>query len=272
MTHEVDQLRLAIGAALQRWNLADHPVHVLESVTSTNTWLLDRLESGTIAPPVTAVALEQTVGRGRLGRRWETHRGRSLILTWAPPVDPARPLLPAAAYAITSGLAARAMCAHCGLDVRLKWPNDIMVGRRKLGGILVESRMLASRAPVLAIGLGINVDERPEELPRPEDYEATSIRVESGISWPIADLAARLIHELTQRFSDHVRDPATQGRDYLEALGLGGREVVVRAGSETHRGNLRDLHPEHGLTLRFAAGDLVRIPLETIRTLAPQSW
>jgi len=92
------------------------------------------------------VADHQSEGRGRLGRRWEAPPGSALLATF---VMPARPLL-----SLAAGVAA---ARACGRSVRLKWPNDLLVDGRKLGGILVE--VASERA---LVGVGINLSWAPE--------------------------------------------------------------------------------------------------------------
>src|SRR5262249_30390351 len=91
------------------------------------------------------VAEHQTAGRGRLGRRWEAPPGRALPASWVMPV---RDLAPLAA-----GVAA---ASACGESVRLKWPNDLLIDGRKLGGILVDRT-----AEKCIVGTGINLHWAP---------------------------------------------------------------------------------------------------------------
>lgn len=138
-------------------------------------------------PPVAFVAGEQTAGRGRGARRWSSPPGLGLYLTLLlPGLTPATVRQLPLAFAI---LVARAV-AQAGVAARIKWPNDILVGGRKLAGILLETSSRSGDAPddrgaVALAGIGINVHHSQETLPLPG---ATSLALE-GAATPIADLA-----------------------------------------------------------------------------------
>ena len=124
-------------------------VRVLGRCTSTNELLL---AEG--APDVLLAAEEQTAGRGRRGRRWRSSPGKAVTFSIARLVH--RPLHELAALSLAAGVgAARALRALGASEVALKWPNDLVIGGAKLGGILVQTR--GQRRGVLAvIGIGIN--------------------------------------------------------------------------------------------------------------------
>src|SRR5713101_7551704 len=130
----------------------------LESVTSTQD-VARGLPIGSVV-----VADHQTAGRGRLAHRWEAPPGTALLVSFV--VDP-NPLL-----SLAAGVAA---AEACGSSVRLKWPNDLLVDGRKVGGILVES------TPVKAVcGIGINLNWAPEgaaRLDQPRDQLLDRLRI-----------------------------------------------------------------------------------------------
>lgn len=160
-------------------------VEVLDQTTSTNSVLAEQvraaLAAGEEVPEFSVLfAEEQTQGRGRLDRAWGAPRSSQLIVSVAarlPGVDVATRLglLP-----LLTGVAAvdavRAVSRAAGAEVpaELKWPNDVMVDGRKLGGILVEAVQLEPE-PIVVIGLGLNVDLQRSELPVPH---ATSLILE----------------------------------------------------------------------------------------------
>jgi BirA family biotin operon repressor/biotin-[acetyl-CoA-carboxylase] ligase len=121
------------------------PVHVVERCTSTNDLALKA------PPPVLVAAEEQSAGRGRRGRRWHSAPGAGVTFSFARRVN--RPVRELPALSLVAGVAAtRALHALGVCAARLKWPNDLVVGGAKLGGILVESR---DRNHAV-IGVGIN--------------------------------------------------------------------------------------------------------------------
>src|ERR1051326_3862542 len=140
------------------------PFTFVESCASTQR-LLDGAPEGAVV-----AADEQTEGRGRLGRTWQAPAGTSLLfsIALAPPVPAAR--LPELSL-VAGAPAAGAIESETGLRPAVKHPNDVLVGGRKVAGILAE----ANDGRVV-LGIGVNVAQTREQLP--EDVEATSLALE----------------------------------------------------------------------------------------------
>ncbi len=144
--------------------------------------------AGDGAPDRTVVVADsQAAGRGRRGRVWQDEPGASLLVSilLRPRLSPAR--LPT--LSLTAGVAlAEALAGTAALAAKLKWPNDVLVEGRKLAGILLESRMETATAPVVALGIGVNLTQRAFPLELAE--RATSVRLAggregpAGASWP----------------------------------------------------------------------------------------
>jgi BirA family biotin operon repressor/biotin-[acetyl-CoA-carboxylase] ligase len=140
------------------------------------------------------VAEEQTAGRGRLGRSWFAPAGTSLLCSLQ-----LRPDTPTERLPELTGVAARAcadaIAALTGLEPALKFPNDVLVGGRKVAGILAEAR-----DGRVVLGVGINVNVPADELPEDVDRPATSLRVETGRELDRAELLAELLERLERRY------------------------------------------------------------------------
>jgi BirA family biotin operon repressor/biotin-[acetyl-CoA-carboxylase] ligase len=146
---------------------------------STNERARELAERG--APHGTLVtAAEQSAGRGRQGRTWTAPRGRALLCSLVLHKVPR--LLPLAA-----GIAVAEVVAG---EARIKWPNDVLVGGRKVAGILVEGRPQEGWA---VLGIGINVAVRPEELPPELRESAGTLGLETEAIEP---MLARLLERL----------------------------------------------------------------------------
>jgi BirA family biotin operon repressor/biotin-[acetyl-CoA-carboxylase] ligase len=196
-------------------------VHVLARCTSTNTLLL----AGEFAPPCLLAAEEQTAGRGRRGRRW--HSARGAAATFSVAHLSRRPLRELAGLSLVAGVAAAQALRVLGArETRLKWPNDLVVGEDKLGGILVETR--TTRAGMLVvIGIGINC----------RDDAKLAARVRRGVTslerWMavpqrsrvIAAVAGKLVPAL-ERFEAAGLEPTRREWEALDALA--GRRLRVR--------------------------------------------
>jgi BirA family biotin operon repressor/biotin-[acetyl-CoA-carboxylase] ligase len=140
---------------------------------STNADLAAATRAGAAGPGAVLITDYQSAGRGRLGRTWTAPPGSSIamsVLVRPDGVDPVRwtwlPLL--TGLAVVDGLALAA-----GLEVRLKWPNDVLIGDRKVCGILVE-RVQARLGSACVVGMGINTHLSPADLPVPT---ATSVAI-----------------------------------------------------------------------------------------------
>ena len=140
------------------------------------------------------VAEEQTAGRGRLGRSWFAPAGTSLLCSLQ-----LRPDTPPKRLPELTGIAARscaeAIAALTGLEPALKFPNDVLVGERKVAGILAEAR-----EGRVVLGIGVNVNVPAGELPEHVDRPATSLLVETGRELDRAELLAELLERLERRY------------------------------------------------------------------------
>jgi BirA family biotin operon repressor/biotin-[acetyl-CoA-carboxylase] ligase len=168
-----------------------------------------------------AVCEEQTAGRGRLGRRWEAAAGSSILVSvlLRPPADRRVAELTLVAGVATAVAVERAT----GLAAQIKWPNDVMLDRRKVAGGLAELKDAA-----VVLGIGINVNQAREELPAETRVPAGSLRSLTGREYDRGSILADLLEELEASY-DRWREHGLDGvyddlgaRDFLR-----GRRVAV---------------------------------------------
>jgi BirA family transcriptional regulator, biotin operon repressor / biotin---[acetyl-CoA-carboxylase] ligase len=181
---DAEALRRAVLRPGGLWRALD----VTPSTGSTNADLLARARDG--APEgVVLAAEEQSAGRGRMGRSWQSPPRAALtfsLLLRPAPVPPARRgWLPLLAGTAVAG-AVRTVAA---VDARLKWPNDVLVGEAKLGGILAEAV-----GDAVIVGVGLNVSAAPSELPETA-LPATSLRALGAASLAREPLLAGILAE-----------------------------------------------------------------------------
>jgi BirA family biotin operon repressor/biotin-[acetyl-CoA-carboxylase] ligase len=237
--------------------------HEFAEVTSTNS-LAAHL------PPWTAVrALVQTAGRGRTGRRWVSDENGLWLSAVLPTPGNNAPwsLLPLAA-----GWAALSVVRSLGLpDARLRWPNDILVGRRKLAGILVD-RFSAESA---VVGIGLNVANHPERTDPALAGEATCLADLLPGSPPISALVVRLLAALTR---EHHRLESGNAGGLCRELNGGWAHRQVRVtlcgGHGAVDGRLDGIDPTGALLVRDIAGELRVLPapqVELLREIFPSS-
>jgi BirA family transcriptional regulator, biotin operon repressor / biotin---[acetyl-CoA-carboxylase] ligase len=187
-----------------------------ETCESSQRLLGPELEEGAVA-----VCDVQTRGRGRLGRGWETPPGTAILcsILLVPPTERA-----ATQLSLVAGLAvAEAAEAELGLAVQLKWPNDVMVNRRKVAGVLAE----AANGRVV-VGMGVNVNQTREQLPAEAQTPPGSLYTTDGVRRQRAPLLARLLRQLErdyEQWREGGLDALYEGvgaRDFLR-----GRRVFV---------------------------------------------
>lgn len=244
-------------------------VRFVESVGSTNDHVAALARSGA-AEGLVVVADHQTAGRGRRGRRWSAPRGSSLLVSIL-----LRPALPASRLhlvgAVTSLSAADACRQVAGVDARLKWPNDLVVDGRKLGGVLVEAELAGARVRGAVVGIGLNV-WWPEGLPPELAGEAVTLGQLTGEELARPALLVALLESLEARYAC-LESPAGQEAqlaDYRRRCDTLGRRVrVVRTGQgpASFTGAAADLDAEgrlvvlddEGQTQAVAAADVVQL-------------
>ena len=171
-----------------------HPYLYVETCPSTQRLLGEEHSEGAVA-----LTEEQTEGRGRLGRRWLSPPGVSLLFSilLEPPVETAR--LPELTLVAGQACAA-AIAAVTGIKPEVKLPNDILISRRKVAGILAEAR-----EGRVVLGIGVNVNVPKEDLPTEVDRPATSLLVETKHEVDRAELLLELLERLEFAYDHWVR-------------------------------------------------------------------
>ena len=161
------------------------PYRFVESCPSTQREIDSGDPEGTVV-----VADHQTEGRGRLGRAWVDTPGHSLLFSVQ-----LRPTRPVSEWAELSVIAGEAVAAAVPLDATVLHPNDVVVGGRKLAGILPE----ASDGRIV-VGIGVNVNQTADELPPDARKPPTSLRIELGHDVDRAALLTAILFELEARY------------------------------------------------------------------------
>lgn len=165
------------------------------------SWARDEVEQGQVGPGAAFVADAQTGGRGRHGRSWFSIPGKGLYLTVViPPALAAPALTLAAAVAV-----AQAAEETCGVTARIKWPNDLLAGGRKWGGVLAESTTGPGERPFVLLGVGVNVNHAERDFPDGLATVATSLAIAGGGAVDREALLEAILHRLQQRLDSFGR-------------------------------------------------------------------
>lgn len=237
-----------------RQSLASLPlgeIRFFRSVGSTNDEALVLAASG--APDLSLVyAEEQTAGRGRGGRRWFTPAGAalafSLVLRPSPGPEPPAPFF--------SAVGALAVCetlrAH-GLDAQIKWPNDVLLRRRKVCGILGEAIWAGHRLESVVLGIGVNIREAAVPPAESLNFPATSVDAEAGKRTDRLALLAEILAALIYWRGQMMMPLFLQ--TWEQRLAFRGEEVEISMDTgERCSGVLDGLTREGSLRLRTAQG------------------
>lgn len=237
---------------------------VFEETSSTNDVAASLGRQG--HPGGLAIFAErQTAGRGRFGRRWVSagHEGLwfSLLL---------RPEMPLAEWTRLTTWAGVAVAAAVGSAARIKWPNDVLVGGKKVAGILIESSTDAMGKTFAVVGIGVNVNQT--EFPAELADRATSLRLQSGRVMDRAGLAVAILGELERRFAQLTTDfPAILAEMKLKSAVLG-QWVQLHSGTEIFEGLAEDLDSDGNILIRLDCGELRKMNAGEISTRPPQSF
>ncbi|MCO5107900.1 MAG: biotin--[acetyl-CoA-carboxylase] ligase [Burkholderiaceae bacterium] len=235
-------------------------VDAVEEVGSTNQVLMEAPLGGDPAAPRLLAAARQTAGRGRRGRPWQSAQGRSVAFSLALErrVDAQQP---PAAVSLAVGAAAAGALARWAADVRLKWPNDLLRARSKLGGILVECRRgVPGTAPDggvterIVVGIGLNL-----LAPRAASVDQPACGLFDGADVPpraaeavIGALAAAVVPAV-RRFLDEGLGPFMQAWRSLDAL-AGEQVALLDAGRVVAVGRSLGIDESGGLRVQTDAG------------------
>lgn len=225
-----------------------------ETIGSTNDRILELAAAE--APEGTVVsARAQSAGRGRLGRQWRSGAGKGLYLSVL-----LRPRLPAGALGLLSlaaGAAVRRTLARtCGLAGQIKWPNDVLVGGRKIAGVLIEGRSGAGGSHILAVGIGINTDWDPADREGEFRVPPTAVKLETGSAAPVRELRDGLFAALDTLYRELQADGgASLLAEVHEHLHRRGETVTLELAGRRVSGVLEGLDRTGGLVLRGADGE-----------------
>lgn len=206
-------------------------IDCLDETDSTNTDLLAAGRAGASEGSV-IIAEAQRRGRGRLGRSWVSPAGLNLYCSVL--LRPSLPPEEVPLLTLVAGVAvADAVAEVAGAGVAIKWPNDVLLGGRKVAGILTEMEVAAARDIFVVVGMGVNLNAGAEHFPPELRDTATSIARSTGRKVEREVFAAHLLDALDARYESLLREgfsallPAWSARDALR-----GQRIQVRAGDE----------------------------------------
>ena len=248
-----DLLLPEILRPLLRGTIFDKHIHHFYKIGSTNTAAMSAAAEG--APEGSVfLAEEQTSGRGRGGNSWQSPRSTgiycSLILRPSLPPSEVLPLSLATGLAVQSAI----HLVDSRVDPDVKWPNDLLIDRKKVCGILTEMNAEATRVRYIVVGIGINVNQADF----PKELAATSLRLVTGKEWSRVELVVALLKSVDREYRQLLQDPGAREsiltRFADNSSWVRGKKVRIEENGSAFEGTTEGLDPRGFLQVRTVDG------------------
>jgi len=247
----IDEIKTKIHGIIGR------EILFFETVSSTNTVALELAEKATEGTVV--LADSQDKGRGRLGRTWISPSGVNIYMSiiLRPQIKPKDGSL----ITIMSAVAcAEAIRNVTGVKITTKWPNDLMINNKKVGGILTEIKTQQQKITSAIVGIGINVNIDVREFPEEMKQTATSLKNEAGVSYSREPIVAEILNEMDRWYKTLTtleKEAILQAwKNLTSTLG---RKVMIITPQETLTGTAEAIDNEGMLIVRLPSGKSKRI-------------
>lgn len=240
--------------ALDVIDLLDAPVIELDTIDSTNNYAMRLVDADTAQPGLTITAKEQTAGKGQRGRHWAGMPGQSLLMSLI--ITPQQPLEQQFVFSAAVAVAVAEVLdtLHEGWNVKIKWPNDIIINDKKAGGILIENILRGNSWLYSIVGLGLNIlqDSFPLELPH-----ATSLKIASGKEFDPIVLRDMLRHNIIDTLYRKTT-PEEIMRSYDRYLFRRSEEQTFSNGHESWQGIVVKATADGKLMVQLPNGSMAR--------------
>jgi len=228
-------------------------------VDSTNLFASRLLAHGRRLPEGTVIIAEsQTAGRGRLGRTWHSERESGIYFSMV--LFPKAPPSLAPLFTLATAVAMHnAIERYTGLDIDIKWPNDLLVGRQKFCGILSEIQAEVDLVKTMIVGVGVNANH--EHFPEDIAHRATSLRIASGRIQSRIEILLEFFEEFENIYMDFERKGTAGIIDKWTRFSsfANGRKIEIHDGVRKIAGVTRGLNPLGALRIEQKRGDIEEV-------------
>jgi len=239
-------------------NLIGREVHFLEETGSTNDYAFKLAQNGATEGAV-VIAERQTKGRGRLNRVWQSPPQRNLYtsVVLRPAVEPAV----APQITLVAGVAvAETLASYCPGRTAIKWPNDVLIGGRKVCGILTEMKASAHGVDFVVVGVGVNINIHREEFDELFREISTSVAEEVGRPVSRLDIIGRLYENFERLYMRFLREGFAGIRGlWLDRTDMVGKIIRVAFQDDIQEGKVAGIDRDGALLLENDGGETVRI-------------
>jgi BirA family biotin operon repressor/biotin-[acetyl-CoA-carboxylase] ligase len=227
------------------------PLIYLDKISSTNDYLKDLLGKEILQDNTFVVAAEQTAGRGQMGNSWISSKGSSISLSiYKKQLN--IPLKDHFKIAMSVSLAVRKVFALFSEEVRVKWPNDILIKGKKVGGILIENTIQGNEITSTVIGIGLNVFK----FSMPELTKATALSEHSKLAIKLDYLQEILMIQLDKSLSEmeHISYPSLKFSYESHLFGIGVLKTFSRSNQKSFQGFIRGVTSNGALIIENQEG------------------
>ena len=232
---------------------AGKTVHFAKETDSTNEWIKRLSQDG--APHGTLAVTEfQSAGKGRLGRRWQAQTGSSVMMSLLlrPDFEPQN----ASMLTLVMGISVAQAIEKLGIDVSIKWPNDVVVSHKKICGVLTEMRLDGMKIRDVIIGTGINVDQ--EYIEQDLQDKATSLYLETGKHYERTDLISLVMEAFEENYEKFIQtcDLSAMLNEYNRLLANRDQEVRILDKKEPWEGTALGINAQGELLVKDGEGKI----------------
>jgi BirA family biotin operon repressor/biotin-[acetyl-CoA-carboxylase] ligase len=239
----------------------------LPETSSTNTVAFQLADEGAVEGTV-VTADAQSGGKGRMGRVWSSPPGINLYcsVVLRPKVRPYQ----APQLTFLSAVAvAKAIEATTGLKPEIKWPNDVLLGGRKVAGLLNEMSAETDAINFVILGIGVNLNMATAQFPADLRAPATSLLIEQGRPVNRVQFTAQMLHELDKLYAGFLECGFAPVREeWQKRCNANDREVIVTDGGKDElRGMFNGIDGEGALLVRMADGSVERVVSGDVRVI-----
>jgi BirA family biotin operon repressor/biotin-[acetyl-CoA-carboxylase] ligase len=236
----------------------------LQTVDSTNTYLNQLLQNGEVEEGTMVVAEVQTMGRGQRDNRWESQSGMNLTFSFV-----LYPNLLAIEYQFMISkfvsLSLFDAIAKYKPEVRIKWPNDIYIGRKKIAGILIENIIKGSKISSTIIGIGLNINQLNfgDNL-----LSATSLAIETQKQYNVNSVLDEVVSQLNTRFNElELKNYNKLSLDYLNSLYQFGEYKDYKVDNKVFNAKITGIDNNGRLCIQTLENEILKFAFKEIEFL-----
>jgi BirA family biotin operon repressor/biotin-[acetyl-CoA-carboxylase] ligase len=224
------------------------PFIELQSIDSTNNYAMRQVHAGVAHHGFAVLAHEQTAGKGQRQKHWQAAPGKNLMLSAVIAPEALYPV-PHFRFSMGMAVAAHGLLKKFTNDVKIKWPNDLFIGDRKAGGILIENNLSGGAWRFAVVGIGLNINQTDfGDL----QHKATSLRQVTGQVYEVLQLAKTLCSELDGVLKKLKITPDEIEQTYHQQLYKCGEWVKLKQGSRVFEAQVKGVNAAGQLLVQHA--------------------